>query len=632
MNSTTDKKESTTNKKKGPIRFEAIVPVSILSIITFLYFSFYFDHHMKKIVEYVGTQANGAEVNVDSLRTSFFKGSFDLNRLQVTNAEQPNLNSIEIGNIHFQYLWDALLRMKFVVEDASINNIQLMKPRSSPGHVLPPKPAAPGQIESLQNQVIAQVKNKYGGNILSDVLSVLEGGDTEAQIKNIRETLKSETRVKSMISEVTTKKEFWDDKVKELSDTSKLKEIESAIQTVKSEKNLIQQAQGIKKLTDLLRGVEKQYKEIDKSSKQLQSEIKVISDYPKELENLVNEDIASLKNRFSIPQIDFKDMAMHLFAGEFVQYIAKARKYQAIAEQYLPEKKKEEDVVVPRKRSEGKSYQYPITTGYPLFWLKRAAISSKGTPDSYSGNVSGELTNVTTSPKQIKKPIILDMRGDFPAARMSGVKAVITSDFTKDIGKQSALIQVNSFEVPEKMFVNDTKLKFGFLSAVGSSTLNANLEEDSLVMNWNSTLTGPKFLVETSNNLAKEILTNVVNKIPVIKISGNAKGNFSDLQMDMTSNLGTELGEGFTREIGAKVTEAQNKINTLVNEKINQPKQELMKALNLNSSNLKQLGNLQELYQKHEVQIKAEIEKLKNGKNLDSLKEQGKKIFKGIKF
>ncbi len=632
MNSTPDKKESTKNKKKGPIRFEAIVPVSILSIITFLYFSFYFDHHMKKIVEYVGTQANGAEVNVDSLRTSFFKGSFDLNRLQVTNPEQPNLNSIEIGNIHFQYLWDALLRMKFVVEDASINNIQLMKPRSSPGHILPPKPAAPGQIESLQNQVIAQVKNKYGGNILSDVLSVLEGGDTEAQIKNIRETLKSETRVNSMLSEVTTKKEFWDDKVKELSDTTKLKEIESTIQSVKSEKNLIQQAQGIKKLTDLLKGVEKQYKEIDKSSKQLQSELKVISDYPKELENLVNEDIASLKNRFSIPEIDFKDMAMHLFAGEFVQYIAKARKYQAIAEQYLPEKKKEEDVVIPRKRSEGKSYQYPITTGYPLFWLKRAAISSKGTPDSYSGNVSGELTNVTTSPKQIKKPIVLDMRGDFPAAKMSGVKAVITSDFTKDIGKQSALIQVNSFEVPEKMFVNDTKLKFGFRSAVGSSTLNANLEEDSLIMSWNSTLTGPKFLVETSNNLAKEILTNVVNNIPVIKISGNAKGNFSDLQMDMSSNLGTELGEGFSREIGAKVTEAQNKINTLVNEKINQPKQELMKALNLNSSNLKQLGNLDELYKKHEVQIKAEIENLKNGKSLDSLKEQGKKIFKGIKF
>lgn len=72
-------------KKKGPIRFEAIIPVTIISLLSFVYFSFYFDLHLKNLFEYIGTQANGAEVNVGSVNTSFIKGSFSLNKLEVTD-------------------------------------------------------------------------------------------------------------------------------------------------------------------------------------------------------------------------------------------------------------------------------------------------------------------------------------------------------------------------------------------------------------------------------------------------------------------------------------------------------------------------------------------------------------------
>jgi uncharacterized protein (TIGR03545 family) len=273
-----------------------------------------------------------------------------------------------------------------------------------------------------------------------------------------------------------------------------------------------------------------------------------------------------------------------------------------------------------------------VTSGYPLFWLKRAAISSKGTADSFSGNVSGELTNVTTSPKQVGKPIVLEMKGDFPTAKVLGAKITVTADFTRDIGRQSALIQVNSFEVPEKMFVNDEKLKFGLAGANGSTTISASLQEKEIKMNWVSALTKPQFVVETQNKIAKEILSNVVNNIPVINIDGTASGTFSNLNMALSSNLGTELGDGFQREIGAKVSEAQNKIQAMIDEKINKPKAELMAALGGNTSNLNSLGDLQNLYKKNEARIQEEIKKLQKNGGIDKLKEQGKKIFKGIKF
>jgi uncharacterized protein (TIGR03545 family) len=619
-------------KKKGPIRFEAIIPVLVLSIITFAYFSYYFDRHLKSLIEYIATQGNGAEVNVGSVKTSFIKGSFDLNVLQVTDKEKPSHNMIEIENVHFQYLWDALLRMKFVVEDASINNIQLSKPRKSPGHVLPPEPAKPSKINEIQNEVFAQVKNKYGSNVLGDLVTILEGGDYKAQLETIRGTLKSELRVKEMITDVNGKKDFWDGKVKTLSDTSKLKEVEEKVNTISKGKNVLEQAKGIKDLGDLLKDVQKQYKEIETSSKQLQAEVKAVSAYPNELQNLVKEDIAELKDRFKIPKLDFKDMAMHLFAGEFAEYIAKARKYQALAKQYIPEKKENKDEIIPPKRSQGENYTFPVTTGYPLFWLKRAALSSSGTQDSYSGKVSGELTNITNAPKQIQKPMKLDMKGDFPTAKIMGVNAVVTIDHTQAVGKQSAMIKVGSFAVPEKLFVNDKKLKFGFQNANGSSTVNVSLIEDQINMSWNSALSKPQFVVETSSKMAKEILSNVLNNIQVININGSASGTFKNLDLNITSNLGDELGSGFSREIGLKLADAQDKVKAMIDEKINAPKDQLMAAIGGNNKNLASLGNVKELYAKNEDRIKEEIEKLKKGGGLNNIKEQGKKLFKGIKF
>ncbi len=101
--------------------------------------------------------------------------------------------------------------------------------------------------------------------------------------------------------------------------------------------------------------------------------------------------------------------------------------------------------------------------------------------------------------------------------------------------------------------------------------------------------------------------------------------------MDIKSNLGDELSNGFSREIGLKVQEAQTKLNAMVEEKINQPKEQLMATINGNNKNLSQLGNLEEMFKKNENKIQAEIAKLKKGGGID-LKSKGKDLFKKIKF
>ena len=105
-------------KSKGPIRFEAIVPIAIVCAATYFYFALLFDLHLRKGIEWTASYVHGAEVNVAKLHTSFLRGTFRMTGLQVTDKEEPTRNLIVIGDIRFGFLWDALLRAKFVVEDA----------------------------------------------------------------------------------------------------------------------------------------------------------------------------------------------------------------------------------------------------------------------------------------------------------------------------------------------------------------------------------------------------------------------------------------------------------------------------------------------------------------------------------
>lgn len=617
-------------KKKGIIRWEAIVPVAIIFVASYAYFTWFFDRHLKNLFEYVGTQANGAEVNVASVRTSFIKGSFDLDGLQVTDKEMPKRNLVEIENIHFQYLWDALLRMKFVVVDASINQIQALSPRKSPGRVLPPSPATPSKMEALEKQVMSQLKADYAQNMLGDVIALLEGADPKDQLEKVRGELKTEARIKAMTADVQAKQQFWDSEVKRLSDTSKLKSVEAQVNAIKGEKNFLKQAEGVKKLTDLLKQVQAQAKEIETSGKKMETELKAVAAYPREVQSLVQEDIDSLKGRFQIPQLDMKDMAMALFSKEFGSYLVKARKYQALAQQYLPEKKEREEVVPP-PRELGQTFEFPITVSYPVFWLKRAAISSKGTPDTFTGNISGELTNVTTSPKWVKKPTVLDLKGDFPASKMFGVQARLAADFTSAVAEQRVDLKVGSFAVPERMFSQTDKLTFGIKEANASSSLSAKLREGTVDMEWNSIINKPVWVIQSPTKLAQELLQEVANGINTININASANGPWKNMGLRLESNLGDELSRGLKEQVGRKIAEAEGKIRSMIDEKIKNPQAALTSQLGGNGKLTDQLKNVNKLYKDNEDRIKAEIAKLQKGGG-DGLKEQGKKLLKGIKF
>jgi len=86
-------------------------------------------------IENLGSESVGAQVNVDSVELGLFPLSVSINRLQVTDPDQPMTNLVEVKQIKFGIDSGALLWKKVLIEELIIDGVQLATERESSGRL-----------------------------------------------------------------------------------------------------------------------------------------------------------------------------------------------------------------------------------------------------------------------------------------------------------------------------------------------------------------------------------------------------------------------------------------------------------------------------------------------------------------
>ena len=215
------------NKKQlSFIRWTAIIPFLIISTLIYLYFLLFFDAHMKNAIEWVGYKALGAEVNIAQFKSSFLKGSVLISKVELTNNENPDFNSLELGTIRFDLNWDALLRVKFVIEEIGIEGVQFMSKRTSPGKIAPEIISnEPGFTKLLQEKAQNKFEKENQTNILGDTAQFLKTGKFDDQIKSVEGQLVSKKLLQEMNTKWFAKQTEWNSKIKTLPSGEELKAI-----------------------------------------------------------------------------------------------------------------------------------------------------------------------------------------------------------------------------------------------------------------------------------------------------------------------------------------------------------------------------------------------------------------------
>lgn len=641
MGKNNDKKLSPpVKKKKGPIRTEAIIPVLVIFLITFTYFKFFFDSHLKSAIEWGASYIHGAEVDVGNIKTSFINLVFEMNNLEVTDKDQPERNLVAIGKIRLKLLPDAILRAKGVVDDASILDIQAFSPRKHKGYVRPPAPPekkGPSVIDDIEARAQSRLKQQYESNIVGDIANIASGTDAKAQLETMKDQLQSEKKIKETEQYLKDKQAEWNKRIEEF---PKKDEIDALVKKAKAlkfdTKNPLAFAQSIKEADQIYKELDAKIKLVQKTSSDLKTDITAAGNSVRDIEKFVEQDVNDLKKKFKIPSFDTKGFTQGLFMSMLNEKIASAEKYVAVAREYMPIKRKDDSVkLVPEKRSAGQNILFPITKGYPAFWLKKAAISSHADTSEFSGDITGELTNVTTSPRVVGKPAILKVSGNFPKQQIYGFDGNITVDHTKDKPRESFNFKVGSYPLKGMKMVDSSDLKFNLLESTPSASFGGVIENDVMSLALQNVFKKNKFEVDAKQKIVKDIFNRVVAELPEIVLNASFEGSFSNFTSSLNSNLGSALADGFKKEIQAEIDKKRKEIEDFVQNRIKGEKAKLNEQYaKLKNKFDTEIGGKQKELQGEIDKAKSEVTKQKNagGESENSpgnkLKDALKKKFK----
>jgi uncharacterized protein (TIGR03545 family) len=619
-------------KPKGPFRTGAVVPSLIIIALIWAYFFFFFDTHARHALEYFGTHANGAEVDIANVRTSFWNASLEINGIQVTDGTAPQKNKIQIGEMRWAMLWDALLRGKIAIEDASILNIAVGVTRTKPGYVLPPDPpSSQSAFDKVRKAALDNAQAEFSQNVLGDAASILGGVNPTDQLNSIKDSLKSVVRIKELQAELTKKQAEWKDRLDKLPQKKDLDALQARIKTVKVDRfnNPMEVQQSLQEVNAIYNETNSKIKFVQDTANSLNGDVNTYKNTLGDLDKMVKQDVKDLEGHLKIPSLDVKTLSRQVFGPLFLGKLKQAEYYYSKAREYMPPKKSPEQKAEnappkPHEREKGRNYAFGKPHAYPLFWLKHASISSKANAKAdYSGDVSGTITNATNDQPLLGLPLVAEFKGEFPQQQLHGVDGRITIDHTKEESDDKLQIKVASFPVMGQKLVDSPDVQLGFDKALSSANFVAEMRDKEIKVAIESLFSratpadlpndpavqpAPAPLavsdIKSANDLfgdattmanrkstgflaaqakspaLNDILNGALSDIPKVSLNASVHGPWTALEFDINSSLGQDLAQAFDKQIKAKVEEAKAKVQALVNSQITEQKAKLEAEFN----------------------------------------------------
>lgn len=590
----TKKAKSYEEKKKGPIRFEALIPLGLVIGLLVFYFFTLFDLHLKKLVEWGAYEAWGAEVNVARIETSFLKASFRLQNLEVTNPDKPSHNALVIGDIRFSMLWDALLRARVVIEEFAVEQISIDSPRKMKGKVKPPAPPSEKKSsdssallkegEKIRDQALGKVEAAQPGNALVEAVSLFgKGGSVGSLPAQWEQQLASRAHLAELEKFVQALQKKWPQEFAKLPQAGVFESFKQRGALIKTSgfsnpqelQNSIQQAQS------LLKDIDSEVQKVQAAQKALSSDISSLDEGTKKLQSLVDADLNSLQSKMGIPSIDAKSLVKGLVMDVVNPHLQRLRQAQAQMQKYLPPnlKNKEgqpENSIKPHPRALGVSYEFGRPQAYPLFWVKKISISSKSTPTGFSGDVTGSLTDITSNQLLTAKPSKLALQAEFPRQGVQGLRVDAGLDQRGAESRMDFAAEIQSYLLNPRILVQSPDVNIGYETGRGALKFRANLRDlKKFSYSAENQFNSLALQISSANAQAQEVLRNIFSAIPLVTLDIWGEAELPDFPVNINSNLGPAFARAFEKELQRILAEARRKIESEVQRIIGEERKKL---------------------------------------------------------
>lgn len=548
----------------------------ILSAIVFLLFYVFAGFALRKGFVYGLEKIVGAEVNIQSVSLGLAPISLDIHGLQVTDRDNPELNSLSFDHARAALeLWPALLGY-YVVNDLKVAGLASGRERAVTGKVYRSTESGiaqsqgPKDLVSLLNVDLPSVDELLARANLQTVekgrelQQVVES--QERQLNEVGSALPDKQKVLDLQAKVN---ELTGGKIKSPADLAeKTKQLDAIKAELKQEQTQLRTAQ----------------EQLQQTRESLKSAVNAVKDAKK-------SDWQKLQALANIGDGGLASLSQLLLGDMWAQRLAQIESFYHLAKPYIPEASDDDQNDVAVTPINNRILPL-INQPYPNLWIKSASVSWLVA----SGEASIKLKDVTTQhhitarptqfdidARQLPQLASLQIHGDYKIlAQLAGnvtwkIEGWQLDDFT--LGQEKTFLLVDK----------------GLLGSVGSFNILDNRIDQQAQFNLRQAeLSG-------SGNKYVEQLAELLNKQAEIPLRITASGTIGHPEVKVRSPLDAIVGDAIMGDIKKRaavlrdslrgqlqqVSEQQLAVQEPIAERIGYQQQDIDQLDNIISESLK---------------------------------------------
>ncbi len=407
--------------------FFVLVPLLIILVVTY----FFIDRWVESGLEYAAESTVGARVEIENLNITLSPLGLKFSRLQVADPNDPWYNIFETGPVRFVMDPGQLLRGKYILETAEVNDLIVGTKRTTDGSL--PGSRRQGQRAGTRGTIRfadlaeAALDNHIVEHPLLDPSLFRSGVNIDSLLKVV--DLHSLTFVETLKVQATAVTAQWPAAMNDIEVSRKrLAAIDSSIRAINPSalKDVASITSAITTVDQATKGIKEIAGTADARQAAIRSDIDRISASAGRIDDVAKEDLRKTLSLARLPDLNAMGLAEALLGKQLIANVKRYLSYIDIARAKMAEYQGEPEIEAP-PRMQGQDIHFPTDRFYPKFWLKNAMISG-GTDraqDTAYLYAKGEVRNISSDQQVTNLPITAELSASQGRSLSASVEATI---------------------------------------------------------------------------------------------------------------------------------------------------------------------------------------------------------------
>ena len=493
------------------------------------------DWMVKAAIETLGTEVNGAVVELETVNVSLWPSRIQLNGLQVTDVDNPLFNLLQANQITAQLDGLMLLRRQLIIDSASLSGLALNSPRQYSG--------------ATDNDGAADDSS----DLAEDSGSLIPG----VSLPNIDQLLKGEEqRLKNDIDQIKQRlkkiQQRWENNIQQLPDDNKINDYRARWKKLKK-------ASFLKKIT----GVKTLKKDLDKDlnlisslDDQLESDQARVKKELRQARDLPNREARRLMSKVGLSAGDNQFMSA-LLGAEIKQWLQQGLGLFKKINSAMRSGDSHE--VQPPRRGEGQWIRFPEPQALPLFLLRRATLDGKLLIAGNRIDVEGLASDLAYPPSDWSQAATIKLEGKTNSATDFSVNARF--DHRQSLFKDHLTLRINQLPLNNQSLADTADLKLRLQHALATISGVINVDNSGLEANVDSQFNEVELSVDNDKpSTSQTIIADTLRSINSFDLQLSARGDINAPTISIRSNLDSAISAGLKKQVTAQSAKLQKNL------------------------------------------------------------------------